>query len=219
MTDHETRDLEYRDLDTLLSESSRATSTHGPERTAALEAMVREAPTGLNRRGRRRLRAAVVSAVGIAALGFGGTAAADSLGWNLPWTGGVAQATYTLPSGALCTVSVLNFEGQPDAVAAAEAFVSREDLLDVIDVGAAITEQRKGPNTYTLADGTKVDAGPGTAYSTADLEYEMAFNSAVNTAMTHALTAEGYDLSGMTSRGTLNCPDADLPAYMGPSGD
>lgn len=213
---------ETRDLDTLLSESAPHTSEHEPRRTAALEAMARETSPRLSRRGRRGLRVVVVSAIGAATLGLGSVAAADALGWDAPWADDAAgEYTYTLPSGAQCSAIVGNVRGPDDAVAEANAFLERDDLLDRIDIDAAIAFLRAWPTTYDRDDGTTVDAGPGTEYWTSDFEYEQAMTRAVSEALWQHLADEGYkgDFPAMSADFELNCPDADLPAWLGQAGD
>jgi hypothetical protein len=109
-------------------------------------------------------------------------------------------------------------KGPADAVAAANVFLGRDDLFKIINIDAALAFERQGPNTFD-SGGSQVDAGPGTAYWTADLEYEHAVSWAVSTALWDALKAQGYNLDAMSYEGALNCPGADLPAYMGTPGD
>ncbi len=204
MTDHEPRDL-----DALLSTSAPPTSPDGPERVAALEAMARDArPT------RRRVRRPLAIGAGALALVLaGGAAAAAAFDWPVPWA--VTTYSFTLPSGATCETAVGNLQGPPDAVAAAEEFLTREDLLDVIDLDAALADIEAGPRIHVLADGTEVDAGPGTEYwMGADLAYLLAYARAVGDALGDYLVAQGYDDSGVGLEGVLNCPDRELPDWM-----
>jgi hypothetical protein len=162
-----------------------------------------------------------LAGAGALALVFAGTAGASAaFDWHAPWADEAAAAvTYTLPSGAVCTGIVGNVTGPPDAVAAANEFLGRDDLLDVIDIDAAITYLRSTPDAHRLSNGQVVDAGPGTEYWTADFEYEHALDMAVSTALWDALRAQGFTPEGMSYEGVLNCPDADLPAWMGQAGD
>ena len=207
-------DNELPELDALLNESAPPASPHGPERIAALEVMARDArPT--RRRARRPL------AIGAAALVLalaGGAAAATAFDWPVPWA--VASYAYTLPSGARCEISVITMDGPPEQVAAAKAFLARKDLLDVIDVDAALASLEAEPNTHLLADGTEVDAGPGTKYwFGADVAYQLAFDQAVSDALAADLAARGFGDSAMESRATLNCPDIQLPDWMKTAGE
>ncbi len=210
-------DPKSRDLDTLLSESAPPASEHGPRRKAALEAMARDARPS---RGRRVRRPLWVGAGALALVLVGGVAASAAFDWHSWWAhDAAADYTYTLPSGAVCTEISGNVRGPADAVAAANEFLGRSDLLDVIDVDTAITHLRSTPSLHELPDGTRVEAGPGTEYWTADLEYEHALDLAVSTALTDTLRAQGFALDGMSYQGELNCPDADLPDWMDQPGD
>ncbi len=216
MTDQEHRDVDDRDLDTLLSESAPATSEHGPVRTAALEAMARDARPS---RGRRVRRPLWVGAGAIALVLAGGMAASAAFDWHSWWAhDAAAEYTYTLPSGAECSEISGNVRGPADAVAAANEFLGRSDLLDVIDVEAAVANVRSDEHTYQRNDGEVVDAGPGTEYWTADFEYEHALDLAVSTALWDTLRAQGFAPEGMSYQGELNCPDADLPDWMDQAG-
>jgi hypothetical protein len=202
-------DYEPRDLDTLLNASAPATSPHGPERLAALEAMARDARS-TSRRVRRPL---AIGAGALALVLAGGAAAAEALNWPVPWA--VGNYSYTLPSGAQCHDALVSMDASPEMVAAAEAFLARDDLLDVIDMDAALADARTGPHMRVLDDRTMVDdAGPGTEYWSADQEYQTAFIQALFGAMMDDLAAQGYEDSGVTMELTLNCPDAVLPEYM-----
>lgn len=216
MTDHEYRDVDYRDLDTLLSESAPTTSQDGPVRAAALEAMARDA-----RPSRRNVRRPLAIGAGAFALVLaGGMAAGAAFDWHVPWANEAPlNYAYTLPSGAQCSGIMGNVKGPPDAVAAANAFLGRPDLLQVIDINAAIASLREGPDTYARGDGSQVDAGPGTPYWTPDYEYELAFGQAVQAALWDALASDGYSLSDMSMEGVGMCPGAQVPASMDTAGD
>ena len=217
MTDHESPDLENRDLDTLLSASSPATSPDGPVREAALEAIARDSRPS---RGRRVRRPLLAGAGALALVLAGGMAASAAFDWHVWWADeAAAEVTYTLPSGAVCTGIVGNVTGPPDAVAAANELLVRDDLFSIIDIDAAIADLRATPTMHTLPDGTIVDGGPGTEYSTADYEYEHAVDLAVSAALWDTLGEQGFALQGVSYEGVLNCPDADLPAWMGQAGE
>lgn len=69
--------------------------------------------------------------------------------WHVPWANdAAAKYIYTLPSGAECTGIVGNVTGPPDAVAAANAFLGRDDLIKTIDIDAALALERQGPNMH-----------------------------------------------------------------------
>lgn len=209
MVDHEPRELKA-----LLKDSAPPTSPRGPERTAALEAMARDArPT------RRRVRRPLAIGAGAFALLLAGTAAAaTAFDWPVPWA--VATYSFTLPSGATCETALGKIEGPPDAVAAAKEFLTRKDFADLIDVDAALADLETGPNTRTLEDGTVVNAGPGTEYwMGSDTEYQIAYTHAVGDALTDYLAAQGYQDSELQMDGVFNCPDAKGPDWMKTAGE
>jgi len=209
MTDHEHRDIEHRDLDTLLSESSLATSDHGPVRTAALEAMARDARPNRGRRVRRPL----LAGAGALALVFaGGMAASAAFDWHVPWANDAAGSyVYSMPSGAKCSGILGNVKGPADAVAATKAFMARPDLLDVIDVDGAIAFLRAHP---------EIAGDPGSPNWTADYEYDLAFQQAFQEGLRANLASQGLDVNSLTSyEGVFTCPGAIYPDQMGTAGD
>ncbi|WP_291383142.1 hypothetical protein [Demequina sp.] len=212
MTDHEPREL-----DALLSASSPATSEHGPVRTAALETMARDARPS---RGRRVRRPVLVGAGALALVFAGGMGASAAFDWHLPWQNDAAGSyVYTLPSGAECSGILGNVQGPANIVAATNAFMARSDLLDVIDVDAAIAFLRANPMTHVLPDGSEVAVVPGSPYWTADYEYELAFQKAFQDGLRADLAAEGYDLNSLTSfEEGFTCPGADNPDWMDQAG-
>ena len=207
---------ETRDLDKLLNESAPPTSEHGQVRTAALESLARDARPSRS----RRLRQPLVAGAGALALVLaGGMAASAAFDWHSWWAhDAAAEYTYTLPSGAECSEISGNVRGPADAVAAANEFLDRDDLIDVIDVDTAIAHLRSTPSSHELPDGTRIEAGPGTEYWTADWEYEQALGLAVSTALWDTLKAQGFTLDGMSYQSELKCPDADLPDWMDQAG-
>ena len=188
----------HPELDALLNASAPPTTTHGPERLAALEAMARDArPT--RRLARRPL---AIGAGALALVLAGGAAAAAAFDWPVPWAmDAAADYAYAVPGGGHCSGIMGNVEGPPDAVAAANAFLGRPDLLQIIDVDGAIGVIR----------GTEVDPGSGTEGRSADGEYQLAFQMAVQDALRHALAAEGYDLNVLSMEVVVSCSGPDAP--------
>jgi hypothetical protein len=196
------------ELDALLNASAPATSQHGPERTAALEAMARD-----SRPTRRRTRRPLAIGAGAFALVLaGGVAAGAAYDWHVPWQDDAAPFAFTLPSGAECTGIMGNVQGQADAVAATKALLGRSNLVDVIDIDAGIAWLRAHPMTDRLADGSEEVVVPGSPHWTADFEYQLGFQIAYQDAIRSNLAAQGYSMNSLEGlEAVITCPNAELP--------
>lgn len=134
---------EDRRLDEQLARSTPTTSAHTLERDHA----VRDLITKTRPRSVGRRRRALGVAVSVAALvGLGGAAVADS-NWNSWWApAAVHEYEYTVPSGGTCTGIIGNVDGLDSAaVAAAEDFLAREDLLELVDLESSRQLEQQPP--------------------------------------------------------------------------
>ena len=206
-------------LDDLLDGSSpetRKLTTEVLDEMTRLSVMV-QPPAMVAPRTRRWARPVVM---GLAALMLvGGTAAATAATtgyWPGEWRAADATVSYTLPSGALCGMSVGNVQGyDPEAVHAAEDFLQDADLDALVSDAAIATEiarMRADVSTTTFADGSTAPSGYGTdLYWSLDEEYDMAVSHVVAKAVSTELALHGLDGadSNLSSRSASNCPGAD----------
>lgn len=204
-------------LDQQLDTSAPSTSADTVERVAALQALARE--TGPQPRSRRRRSVVISSIAGLLALGIGGAAAASAFNWHSPWADdAVAEITYALPSGAVCTGIIGNFKGDPDTVAAAEEFMSQPNLLEAIDADAEFEKKKASADNYGYYEGvdngeTLLYMGPGSPYWSDDQAYERAVLHAASNAITAQLDAKGVTEDGLEWESEQTCPGAVEPSY------
>ncbi len=197
-----------------LDASAPLTAEFTHERESALEALVTATKPASRRR--RRARTGAVVAGSALLVGLGGVAVAEEVGWTSWWADdAAAEVTYTLPSGLECTEIVGNFKGDPEAVALAEEFMARPDLMESIDPSARYQEAREANRVAHLADGSTEPAGPGTIYWSDDAEYRYALDVAVTEAMYAYMEEHGGDLDGLTSEGEISCPGLVVPDLRG----
>lgn len=191
------------ELEEMLNASAPTTTRRTDERADALRAMV----SATRPRRRLRPRVGVAIAGGIALLGVGGVAAAEGLGWTVPWADeAVNEVTYTLPSGAVCTGIYGGFWGGPLEVEAAEAVMSRPDLIETLDIDRHYDGQRAKHYTATLEDGSRVPAGPGTPYWSDDEVYHRAVTLAASDAIWDEIDARGIESDILEWQSDSQCP-------------
>ena len=149
--------------------------------------------------------------------GAGVAVAAEVIEWP-DWAADPTGAyTFVLPSGVSCEAklgNVLTYNGERRD----ELRADLKDWFEHTDIVAEVTpvvadfieESRAGRNLVKLDDGTEVEGGYGTEYYNADLEYEMAFNHALNALVYEEVARLGYpDDLLMSHESASFCPGRD----------
>ncbi len=205
------QDRDNEALDALLDGSAPQVSAVTRERSTAMGALLDEVRPVRPRRSWRTWAAFGGAAL---LLGAGGVATAESRPWESWWADdAVTELSYTLPSGAVCTGILGNVYGPEESVEAAEEFLARPDLLEILEpaIEAQVGDLVDAVRTAELADGQTVDAGPGTPYWSDDVAYHDAVWDAAVDAMYAQLEEDGYEIDGLSISGEERCP-ALVPA-------
>jgi hypothetical protein len=204
-------------LEALLSES--APRDERELSGGRIEAMIARSRTDARAAGRlgwlRNPRVAIAGAAAIVLFGGAGAAAAATYDDWAPWAQDPDLAyTYTLPSGAECEQRLGEvYSGDPELTAAVRDIMRNGDVVARADIDKWIGEIRAGKNTRVLDDGTEVPAGYGTAYYSADQEYDSAMSQAISEVIGDDLRDRGFNedpgADNLQWSGQGYCPGAD----------
>lgn len=196
-------------LDRLIDQSVPETAPVDDDVQASLAAMARAARTAARRRLPRRSRR-VATGIAVAVLVSGGAGTAAALappGW-VPWTDHSDRSvSFHLPSGATCEFVLSRVtSNDPALTKAAEQFLARADLMDLVDVDGALRANRGSADDTRNQHGQKVSRNK-------DSEFHLAVTSAVFKAVNDEMERQGWDVIdnddlGLDFEGQSECPGA-----------
>jgi len=160
---------------------------------------------------RRASRLAIGTAVAALLIGGAGVAVANDLLWSGWVTEPTATYSFTVPSGATCTVLTGDVESSDPAVAQAVKAFYAGDVMGSADVAAGLAELRADPPIATLPDGSTEVLVPGSAHYDEDAEYKWAVSNAVGDALEAHLHDLGFSQPAHVALGEQLCSN-DEPA-------
>ncbi|POH68202.1 hypothetical protein C3B59_06720 [Cryobacterium zongtaii] len=179
----------------------------------------------------RKRRAGIIAAIlaPTLLLGTAGAAyAASTIDWGQFWFDTHKWAawaeepdavlTYTLPGGGTCEMRIgevryspdpnrpANVIADPRSETAARDFFRTNDVAQLVDVDAAISNLRATDGNWAMGDdGEWVPFGEGTSNYNADVEYNIAMKDAVSQAVTDHVESLGIPMTGLGFQSQEQC--------------